>query len=172
MGCLCIMCILSLSKKTYQKTSKQHSYILLKNNPLNILCSILKTCFTRPLSCERPLKLSKDEDCLLFILACLMPSWQSCPGVSEPQILLKLMWFGCPFPLTFIKVPPWTCSFLPSFWLYRKNGTMGKVYAGRWGLLSLGHSCKALSSFRGGVLGIAWARVMRSRRRNKDLSWQ
>lgn len=80
------------------------------------------TCLTRPLSCERPLKFSKDEDFLYS--ACLMPNWQSCPQVSEPQILLKLMWFGCTFPLAFKKVPPWICNFLPSFWLYRKNGKM------------------------------------------------
>lgn len=167
MGCLCTMCILSLSKKpanpppqttqlhTPQEQLTEYSMFYIKY-----------TCLTRPLSCERPLKFSKDEDFLYS--ACLMPNWQSCPQVSEPQILLKLMWFGCTFPLAFKKVPPWIFSFLPSFWLYRKNGKMQTCE----GLLSLGHSCKAPSSFRRGMLHIACARIMRFRRRNKDLSWQ
>lgn len=114
-----IMCTLS-QKKTYQKTPKQHSYILLKNKLLNILCSILKMCFTRPLSCKKPLKLSRDEDCLLFILRMFNVKLTKLPrSVRAPDPpKASVIWVSISISLQ--KVPPWICSFLPSFWLYRK----------------------------------------------------
>lgn len=53
---------------------------------------------TRPLSCEKPFNPSKDEDRLLCITNMFNVKCQSCPEVSKLQILLKLMWFECPFP--------------------------------------------------------------------------
>lgn len=102
---------LSLSKN-YQKTLKQHSYILLKNNPLNILCSILKTCFTRPLSCERPLKLSKDEDCLLFILRMFNAKMTKLPRSVRAPDPPKTDAIWVPISISLHKIPTLNLQFL------------------------------------------------------------
>lgn len=66
MGCLCIVHNLSpLPPKTTQ-TTQLHTP---EEQPTEYSMFYIKYMgFTRPLSCERPLKLSKVEDCLLFIL--------------------------------------------------------------------------------------------------------
>lgn len=78
-----VLCIISLTPPP--KTPKQHSYILLKNNPLNILCSILNTWVSLDLwAVKGPSNSPKLKTACFLYSTCLMPNRQSCPGVSEP----------------------------------------------------------------------------------------
>lgn len=135
--------------KAIQNKTKKHPLTLATYTPtLNTSCVSLDLW-----AVKGPLIFPSWKQLAFSYTACLMSSCQSYPEVSKLQILLKLMWFRCPFALACKEVPHWTCSLSPSLWLSRITSTMGKHYAGLGGLLSLGHSCKAHCSFRG-VLGI------------------
>lgn len=143
-------CAYSLSKKP-----QNNCYVLHKNNPLAIVCSILNTCVSSHFwAVKGPSTSPKVKTALLFISECLMPNWQNCQRVSEPHTLLKLMSFACPFCKTSQRSHLESADSYLCFDHTRKMAQWEQFVQVCEVLLSLGHSFQALASFKGGVLDI------------------